>query len=857
DDLLRVKEALDLFQRQPGADPASLAPQCDVLARLGDTLGMLALAVPRRVVEEQRRVLDDLVNHQRPADESTLLDVAGALLYVEASLDDHIESLGADDGVPGGEGPSGLPRSEAQGVIATVMQEAIRNIEKVKEAIVGFVESGWDHAGLTAAPALMAEVAGAARMLSAERPAELADGVGRFIHNELLVDQRVPGSAQMDHLADALAALEYYLEAVREHRGGLAHIVDVAEHSLGELGYWPLSSARPLQAVPVPVPEPAAAAAPAPDAAVNDVPLSETVSLYPGSDAADLLAVPETPSPMPTHDVDGLRYAETVADMVPAAVAAGDDADWIEIEEEVEEQVPVAGAPGNAFRFDQSAEDIDDDIREIFLEEMQEEIDNLRAGVGAWLAEPERLDTLTPIRRSFHTLKGSGRLVGIAALGEFAWRVEDMLNRVLDHTIEPHSGVQALVQHAIAALPQLLASLKGEGAPTAPIDAIMQTASKLAAGAAAARIEDCPPPMLETVRRKVRRRVPRAAAAAIPTAAVTDAQSAAAAVPAAPAEMLPVSPLPAVDPVLLEILRSEVGQYLQAIRAALAGQAGELTVDEPLLRAVHTMHGAIAMVDIPFLTRLLSPSESLLKRLRAADLPLPPEGVALLARAADAVEQTLAQFDAAVPALPEVDALAAEVAALRDRYPEAKAPHFAVEPPAGDAETQVPDHAAEDATPPPPVVPERLPESAEHDDYTRELIAALGAFEPDAPAPIEPATTEPAAQSAGAEPAAAERAAAEQAAAERAETERVAAEQAEAERLAAEQAQAEQEAAEREAAERREAERAQAEQERARQAQLAEERAAREAAELQMRAAAEQAAAEQARRAAEQAAATD
>ena len=245
DDLLRVKEALDLFQRQPGADPASLAPQSELLGRVGDTLGMLALSVPRRVVEEQRRVLDEIVNRLRAADEDTLLDVAGALLYVEASLDDHIESLGAGD-EPHDAAAPGLPRSEAQGILSTVMQEAIRNTEKVKEAIVAFVESGWDHAGLADAPAQMGEVAGAARMLSAERPAELAEGIGRFIHNELLADRRVPSSAQMDHLADALAALEYYLEAAREHRGGLAHIIDVAEHSLGQLGYWPLPAERPV-----------------------------------------------------------------------------------------------------------------------------------------------------------------------------------------------------------------------------------------------------------------------------------------------------------------------------------------------------------------------------------------------------------------------------------------------------------------------------------------------------------------------------------------------------------------------------------------------------------------------------------
>ncbi|GAB3782981.1 Hpt domain-containing protein [Dyella agri] len=862
DDLLRVKEALDLFQRQPDADPASLAPQCELLGRVGDTLGMLALSVPRRVVEEQRRVLDEIVNRMRTADEDILLDVAGALLYVEASLDDHIESLGAGEEPPPHDATvaPGLPRSEAQGILSTVMQEAIHNTEKVKEAIVAFVESGWDHAGLVAAPGQMNEVAGAARMLSAERPAELAEGIGRFIHNELLADRRVPSSTQMDHLADALAALEYYLEAAREHRGGLAHIIDVAEHSLSQLGYWPLPAERPLPEAP--------AEAPVSDARDHsDEALSESVSLYTGSDASHLFVAPETPRETPAHDVDGLRYVQTEPTAPPLAADAADDADWVEIEEEIEEQVPAHDALAGAFRFDHQAEGIDDDIREIFLEEMQEEIANLRGGESIWLADTAQLAALTPIRRSFHTLKGSGRLVGIPALGEFAWKVEDMLNRVLDHTIEPHEGVQALVRHAIDALPQLLASLKGEGTPHAPVEAIMQTASRLAAGDASARIEDHAPLALETVRRTVRRRVPRFddAAAAIPSAGFTDAHSVAAPEPAEPPMSLAISPLPSVDPVLLEILRSEVAQYLQAIRTAIQRSSGDLPVGEDLLRAVHTLHGAIAMVEIPLLTQLLSPLESLLKRVRHAGLPLPVEGVRLLDRSADVVDHTMAQFDVAMPQLPSVDLLTTQLTEMRDRYPESQVAHVASETHAeAPVETAQPaaesaEHAV-DTTPAAPAAGDHeaiaaLPEDGAHDDYASELMAALGAFEPGASVPADHA----AADREAAERAEAERAETERAEAERAEAERharEAAEQEAAERAAAEQAaqaKAEQEQAEREQAEREQAEKERVEQERAEQARLAQERAAREAAEAQMRAAAEKAAAEQ--RAAEAAAA--
>ena len=689
DDLLRVKEALDLFLRQADADPAQLGTQAEVLERVGDTLGMLALNVPRRVINEQRRVLEEISNRMRSPDEESLLDVAGALLYVEASLDDHIESLGAESEPTDDQPSSMLPRSEARHILATLMNEAVANTGRVKNGIVAFVESGWQHEQLDALPALMDEVAGAMRMLSSPRPAQIAEGVGRFIGNELCVDQRVPSSAQMDQLADALAALEYYLEAAREHRGGLEHILDVAEHSLGGLGYWPPPAARALAERDLDAHHEAHHEAPIPA-------LNEPVSLAHGDDASDLfIGSSETPAPL-THDLTGLHLVETESAAMIAS--AGDDGDWIEIEEEIEERVsaldPLAAGAG----FQVSTEGIDDDIREIFLEEMEEEINNLRQGHQAWLADPAQLGELTSIRRSFHTLKGSGRLVGAAVLGEFSWRVENMLNRVLDGTIQPHEGVQAVVGHAIEALPPLLAMLKDGELPTAPLSAIMHAADQLAAGEQATVEQFASTGGTETVRRTVRRRVPRldAAIEAIPAATHTDHSVIAAQPVEEPLELSfadtfhePV--LPPVDPVLLEILRSEVAQYLQTIRNAANFADDELPVDDGLLRAVHTLHGAIAMVDIPLLIHLLSPLESLLKRLRAAGQPLSVEGVRLLRQSADVVDEVMAQFDTPNPQLPDASALIARLCELRDHQPEPQMAHVVFE--RHDAEPEHVEHA--------------------------------------------------------------------------------------------------------------------------------------------------------------------
>ena len=844
DDLLRVKEALDLFLREEGADPAQLAVQGEVLARVGDTLGMLALAVPRKVINEQRQVLDEIANRTREADEATLLDVAGALLYVEASLDDHIESLGSDDESAAGTISHGLPRSEALGVVTTLMQEAISNTVKVKDAIVAFVESGWEHGRLAGSPVLMDEVAGAMRMLSLPRPAELAEGVGRFIGYELLDDQRIPSGAQMDHLADAIAALEYYLEAAREHRGGLDHILDVAEHSLGQLGYWPLAIARAL-----PSRAPAAGVPVQTDAGIADEQhpeLDEPVSVLPGADSADLFVGESRDHPGPVQNLDGLRLTPTEVTSPPLPSGGdwqGSGDEWIEVEEDVFEQVPVRDPLAANTAFNANAEGIDDEIREIFLEEMQEEIDNLQQAEKVWLADPSRISLLTGIRRSFHTLKGSGRLVGAGVLGEFAWKVEDMLNRVLDNTIQPHEGVQALVRHAIDALPGLLAALKGKGAPSAPLSAIMRTAELLTAGHQA-RVEDHVSTATETVRRVVRRRISRleADAQAIPQAGLTDVLSIASSQigEPAPADSLALPALPAVDPVLLEILRSEVAQYLQTIRAAIHGCDDELPIGEPLLRAVHTLHGAIAMVDIPLLTQLLSPLEGLFKRLRAANVPLSSEGVKLLGQMVDVVDHVMSQFDVEHPQLPEVDALTAQIIAMREDYPESQVAHVVYEPGPGEVAAHAVgdgDDAAVNGLPGIGMAEAAAADAqvadeddALHGQFEAELAHALGAFEPETAAAEQAAAEKIAEEKAAKEQAAAEQAAAEQAAAEQAAAEQAAVEQAAAEQAATEQVAAEQAAAEQAAAEQAAAERAAAERAAAEQAAKEQERAAEQAA---------------------------
>jgi len=80
---------------------------------------------------------------------------------------------------------------------------------------------------------------------------------------------------------------------------------------------------------------------------------------------------------------------------------------------------PVAPAPSVAD---------DPEMREIFLEEADEVIANARAALAELRQHPGEHGQLTIVRRAFHTLKGSARMVGLNDFGEGAWACEQLYN---------------------------------------------------------------------------------------------------------------------------------------------------------------------------------------------------------------------------------------------------------------------------------------------------------------------------------------------------------------------------------------------------------------------------------------------
>lgn len=128
--------------------------------------------------------------------------------------------------------------------------------------------------------------------------------------------------------------------------------------------------------------------------------------------------------------------------------------------------LPVASlCPVLIVPFDSKATvSIDADMQEVFGEEIHEEIASLAEWIPDLFQVPPNPDIIYNIRKSFHTIKGSGRMVGAATLGEMAWAVEAVLNRVMEKRQPLSESVISLVLHANSMVVQFQRALSGEPA---------------------------------------------------------------------------------------------------------------------------------------------------------------------------------------------------------------------------------------------------------------------------------------------------------------------------------------------------------------------------------------------------------
>src|SRR6185436_7447939 len=97
------------------------------------------------------------------------------------------------------------------------------------------------------------------------------------------------------------------------------------------------------------------------------------------------------------------------------------------------------------------------------LEEAGEVVATIDASLESSRNAPHDREALTTIRRGFHTLKGSGRMVGLMDLGEMAWQCEQVMNKWLKDERPASASLLGFIELARGSFEGWVGQLKDGG----------------------------------------------------------------------------------------------------------------------------------------------------------------------------------------------------------------------------------------------------------------------------------------------------------------------------------------------------------------------------------------------------------
>jgi len=432
----RISAAAETWSALAGGDRNKLKPAADQFSLVCDSLRKLHRS-SETLAQALTKAMELTVRSGEPPAPALAMEVATSVLYLQAALeetDTSEEQMQARAGrlaerlaaVSAGAEPEPLEpwmeelyrRVSDNQTMGSVVGELRATLGEAERAMDQFFRNPEDTAQLANVPSRLAQMRGVLSVLGLDQASlavlRMRDTVERLMVGEPAdVQER---SQTFEKLGNSLGALGFLIDMLSYQRA-MARKLFVYDEELGELRLL-MGRTRARAGDQAEAPEDLAhtleerAAVPLPEVLPREplhavpatVPVAVPQAAAPVQDAA---AEPQPAEPEPTFDALATTPLE-----LPVTV----------------EPEPAVAPPQPAVTLVFKEEEEDDELLGIFLEEAREVVTNGLAAIDHLRSEPGDLSEQTTLRRAFHTLKGSSRMVGLNEFGEAAWSLEQLLN---------------------------------------------------------------------------------------------------------------------------------------------------------------------------------------------------------------------------------------------------------------------------------------------------------------------------------------------------------------------------------------------------------------------------------------------
>jgi chemotaxis protein histidine kinase CheA/CheY-like chemotaxis protein len=452
--------------------------------------------------------------------------------------------------------PEDAYKNDSQKIVddakSAVLRESRVAIEGIKTLFFDYSASKQVHLLITIEQRFQ-ELKGVFILMGLQQPAQILEKICHFIHDNLLDNDYIATRYQIDLIAEIISSIEYYLDQLAHHFYD-EQILNGIEQILQKF-HQPVHEKNPQ---------------------VQGEKLFHDNTSLAILTAMEGLAMVDQASPQSNTDHLGHK-AMTEIEVV------SDD-------------------------FSQ-----DEEIREIFIEEASEVLETLDTLFPAWVKNQDNIEQLKDIRRAFHTLKGSGRMVGAKISGELAWSIENMLNRLLENSIKITPVMVELITKVLSIYPTLVENFTSQQQTKIEIRPMMYVASLLSKGQSIALNE-----LPWTVSSAHGDTAPLSIAA--DDVALNIVEQATDDTSFEPAT--DVALFDSEDREGLAIFVEEAEDHLNTIHAFIAEHATDEVVPDDLIRALHTLRGSAAMSKVDSVYHLSTALEEEFKRLIRLHLPV-------------------------------------------------------------------------------------------------------------------------------------------------------------------------------------------------------------------------------------------
>lgn len=589
----QAKEAWTKYVAGIDSALAAFSQHASAVAEKGSRLGNPDLATLTR---EIARVAAHLEAAPKRVSETAAMEVATALLVAENAAENYQQlppdfdrqvkvmlsrlAVAVFDAEATGELPSAelinemMQRAQEKLALGSALAEMQANLHRIEQTLDAYFRDPTRAGELAALDPVIHQVSGALGLLGEEEAQGALERCAKRIRAFAGATAR-PAVEEFEAVAQILSGLGFYIDALRHGKADFAAAmrpVGAQQPAAGpsvEKELW--QKRRDSQALYESLQE-------APQNQELKARLRSKLSEI--SDDAQLVADPSLVS----HAREALSQLDAPDSLTRGSPLAKILAKLAQ---------PAETASPDAQRLLQaSSETFDQELLAIFLEEADGVLAAIAENLAASRVRPGAMPELTAIRRAFHTLKGSGRMVGLARLAEAAWAFEQLLNLWLHEERAATPALHEAIELARATFADWVSRLRS-GEPQPDADALLAAAERVGRG--------------ET---------PVAVGAAM------------------------------LSPSLYAVFVNEAQQHLETLERELAAIAASGSVHDDLVRAAHTLAGICGTVQMEPMHTLGYALEGALLRLRSRGTPVESAELALLVRTSAALREMHAEVAA-------------------------------------------------------------------------------------------------------------------------------------------------------------------------------------------------------------------